>query len=143
MSTDLPATVSDIMTTDVVSVEESDSLMNLLESLEALRFRHLPVTDDNHLIGLLTERDLLRITSSSLLPHRARQDRALLGRFHVRDVMVRDVVTVSPDTSVATAGQLLLDKRLGCLPVVNASNELVGIVTSTDFVAALVGHQTP
>jgi CBS domain-containing protein len=140
MSTDLPTTVSEIMTADVVSVEETDSLMNLLESLQALRFRHLPVTDDNRLIGLLSERDLLRITSSSLLPHRAEQDRELLGRFHVRDVMVRDVVTVSPDTSVATAGQLLLDQRLGCLPVVNASNELVGIVTSTDFVAILVGH---
>lgn len=137
MSIDLPTTVSEIMTTDVVSVEETDSVMNLLESLQALRFRHLPVTDDSRLIGLLTERDLLRVASSSLLPHRAQQDQALLDRFRVRDVMVRDVVTVSPDASVAAAGKLMLDKHIGCLPVVNASNDLVGIVTSSDFVAAL------
>jgi CBS domain-containing protein len=49
--------------------------------------------------------------------------------------MVRDVVSVSPETPVAAAGKLLLDKRLGCLPVVNSANELVGIVTSSDFVS--------
>jgi CBS domain-containing protein len=137
MSLELPSTVSQMMTTDVVSVEETDLLSNLLESLQVLRFRHLPVTDGNRLIGLLTERDLLRLSTSNLLPHRAQQDEALLGRFLVRDVMVRDIVTVSPETPVTAAAKLLLDRRLGCLPVVNAANELVGIVTSSDFVAAV------
>jgi CBS domain-containing protein len=137
MSIELPTTVARIMTTDVVSVEETDHLSNLLESMQALRFRHLPVTEGNRLIGLLTERDLLRLSTSNLLPHRGQQDQALFARFHVRDVMVRDVITVSPETPVTVAGKLLLDKRLGCLPVVNSANELVGIVTSSDFVAAL------
>lgn len=137
MSLEFPTTVSQMMTTDVLSVEETDLLSNLLESLQVLRFRHLPVTDGNRLIGLLTERDLLRLSASNILPHRAQQDEALLGRFRVRDVMVRDIVTVSPETPVAAAAKLLLDKRLGCLPVVNAANELVGIVTSSDFVAAV------
>jgi len=51
--------------------------------------------------------------------------------------MVRDVVTVAPETPVTLAGTLLLEKRLGCLPVVNAANELVGIVTSPDFVSTV------
>jgi len=137
MSFDLPSTVSQMMTPDVVSVEETDFLSNLLESLQALRFRHLPVTDGDRLIGLLTERDLLRLSTSNLLPHRTQQDQALFERFRVRDVMQRDVVTVTPETLVTDAGKLLLDKRLGCLPVVNVANQLVGIVTSSDFVAAL------
>jgi CBS domain-containing protein len=137
MSFELPSTVSQMMTTDVVSVEETDYLSNLLESLQALRFRHLPVTDGNRLIGLLTERDLLRLSTSNLLPHRTQQDQALFQRFRVGDVMQREVVTVSPETTVTDAGKLLLDKRLGCLPVVNATNELVGIITSSDFVAAV------
>ncbi|HTV25719.1 MAG TPA: CBS domain-containing protein [Polyangiaceae bacterium] len=137
MSFELPKSVSQIMTTDVVCVEETDHLSNLLESMQALRFRHLPVTDDGRLLGLLTERDLLRLSTSNLLPHRAQQDRALFARFRVCDVMVRDVVTVSPETPAAVAGKLLLDKRLGCLPVVTATNELVGIVTSADFVRAM------
>lgn len=130
------------MTRDVVSVEETDSLANLLTSMRALRFRHLPVTDDERLIGLLTERDLLRVSASNLLPHPSEQDRELLGRFHVRDVMVRNVMTVSPETPVATAARLLLDNRVGCLPVVDSNNALVGIVTSSDFVASLVRSQT-
>jgi CBS domain-containing protein len=137
MSFELPSTVSQMMTTDVVSVEETDYLSNLLESLQALRFRHLPVTDGNRLVGLLTERDLLRLSTSNLLPHRKQQDHALFERFRVRDVMQRDVLTVAPETPVTAAGQLLLDQQLGCLPVVNAANDLVGIVTSSDFVAVV------
>lgn len=87
MPLELPSTVSQMMTKDVVSVEETDYLSNLLESLQALRFRHLPVTDGNRLIGLLTERDLLRLSTSNLLPHRKQQDHALFERFRVRDVI--------------------------------------------------------
>lgn len=143
MSHQLPSAVSEMMTTDVVSVEESDHLSNLLESLQTLRFRHLPVTDANRLIGLLTERDLLRLSTSNLLPHRMKQDHTLFERFRVRDVMQRDVVTVTPETPVRDAGKLLLDQKLGCLPVVNAANELVGILTTSDFVAAVTKASNP
>jgi CBS domain-containing protein len=143
MKVELPETVSDIMTREVVSVEESDSLINLIEAMRALRFRHLPVTDDDRLIGLLTERDLSALATSNLLPHHAEQSRGLFERFRVRDVMVRDVITVSPDTQLVDAGRLLLSKRIGCLPVVDAQNVLVGIVTSSDFVASLVRPPTP
>jgi CBS domain-containing protein len=138
MLIEIGANVSEIMSTEVISVEETATLVNLLESMRALRFRHLPVTDDDRLIGLISERDLLGVSASSLLPHGAQQDRSLLERFRVRDVMVRDVITVTPETPITVAARLLLDKRIGCLPVVNAQQELVGIVTSTDFVACVV-----
>ena len=139
MKLEIPGTVSEIMVRDVVSVDESDSLNDLLTSLHAMRFRHLPVTDGDRLIGLLTERDLLGIATSSLWPHHGEQDRALQTRFRVRDIMVKDVTTVSPDTSVREAGKLLLQQRFGCLPVVDANNVLLGILTSSDFVR-LVAH---
>jgi CBS domain-containing protein len=137
MLIEIPSTVSDIMTREVVSVDEDDSLQNLLESMRALRFRHLPVTDDNRLIGLITERDLLRASSSDLLPHGAAQSRELFERFRVRDVMVRDVVVTHPETSIIGAAQLLREKRVGCLPVVDANNVLLGILTTSDCVGAL------
>jgi CBS-domain-containing membrane protein len=77
------------------------------------------------------------LSTSNLLPRRKQQDQALFERFRVRDVMQRDVVSVKPETPVTVAGQLLLDQQLGCLPVVNAANDLVGIVTSSDFVAVV------
>jgi CBS domain-containing protein len=137
MLIEIPAHVSDIMTREVVSVDEDDSLQNLLESMRALRFRHLPVTDSDRLIGLVTERDLLKVSSSTLLPHSSTRDRELFERFRVRDVMVRDVVVVHPETSVLGAARLLLDKRIGCLPVVDATNTLVGLVTSSDVISAV------
>jgi CBS domain-containing membrane protein len=134
MKLEIPRTVADVMTRDVVSVEESDSLTNLLASLKTLHFRHLPVTDEDRLIGLISETDLLGIASSSLLPHGAAQDRALQERFRVRDIMVRDVLTAAPDTPLREAARLLSKQRFGCLPVVDASNVLVGIITASDFV---------
>jgi CBS domain-containing protein len=133
MKLEIPSTVGEIMTRDVVTVEEDDSLLNLRESLATLRFRHLPVTDEDRLIGLLTETDLLGIASSNLLPHHAAQDRELQERFRVRDIMVRDVITVTPDTPVQQAARLLLKQRYNCLPVVDEQNILLGIVTASDF----------
>jgi CBS domain-containing protein len=137
MLIEVPASISDIMSREVVSVDEDDSLQNLLESMRALRFRHLPVTDADRLIGLVTERDLLKVSSSTLLPHSATRDRELFERFRVRDVMVRDVVVVHPDTSVLDAARLMLDKHIGCLPVIDADNTLLGVVTSSDFITAV------
>jgi CBS-domain-containing membrane protein len=144
MKLEIPSTVAEIMTRDVVTVEEADSLANLLESLKTLRFRHLPVTDEDHLIGLVTETDLLGIASSNLLPQHAAQDQALQQRLRVRDVMVRDVLTVTADTPVQQAARLLLKQRVNCLPVVDERNVLVGIVTSSDFTKLIArGRREP
>lgn len=134
MSLRIPETVGDIMTRDVVSVDEEDNLLNLLESMRVLRFRHTPVTADGRLIGLLTERDLLRLSASTLLPNREESDQFLQKRFRVRDVMIRDVTTATPTTGLRQAARALLDQRVGCLPVVDDDNVLIGIVTSSDFV---------
>jgi len=133
MKLEIPSTVAEMMTRDVVTVEEDDSLANLRESLKTLRFRHLPVTDEDRLVGLVTETDLLGMASSNLLPHHAAQDRDLQERFRVRDIMVRDVITVQPDLSVQQAARLLLKQRFNCLLVVDERNVLLGIVTSSDF----------
>jgi CBS domain-containing protein len=138
MLIEVPEKVSEIMTREVASLDENDNLSNLREAMRAMRFRHMPVTDEGRLIGLVSERDLLRISTSSLWPHQAEQDRALGERFRVRDIMVSDVLTVSPETSIEEAGRLLLRERIGCLPVVDASNMLLGIVTSSDYIRALL-----
>jgi CBS domain-containing membrane protein len=134
MLLEIPATVAEIMTREVITVEETDTLLNLLESMRALRFRHLPVTDGERLIGLLSERDLLRVSTSNLRPPGSPPTHG----FQVRDIMVRDVVSVRPEATLAAAGKLMLDKRLGCLPVVEADNTLRGILTSSDFLELVV-----
>jgi len=125
------------MTEDVCSIEENDDLSNLLQTMQVMRFRHTPVTDGNHLVGLLSERDVLRVSASSLLPHAEQQDQFVQQHFRVRDVMNRELTTVSPDTPLQEATQLLLQQRVGCLPVVDENNVLLGIVTESDLLRVL------
>jgi CBS domain-containing protein len=102
--------------------------------MRLFRFRHMPVTDEGKLVGLVSQRDLLRIAGSSLLPNAGEQTAALQRRFRVQDVMTRDVRTVGPDTPIAEAARLMHAEKLGCLPVVDTANVLRGILTEADFV---------
>ncbi len=126
--------VADVMTRDVATITEDENLANLLGTMSTMRFRHIPVVDEARLVGLLTERDVLAMSASNLLPKATEQDRFLKERFRVRDVMVTDLITARAETPLADAARLMLDKRLGCLPVVDGANVLVGILTQSDFV---------
>ena len=126
--------ISEIMTADVVFLQESDSLAQLEEVMKAFRFRHMPVVDDGRLVGIVTLKDVLRTSASTLLPNRSDQNEYVIGHFVVRDIMTKDVATVRPDTRIADAGRLMRQKSLGCLPVTEADGTIVGIVTEADFV---------
>ena len=130
----IPETVAQIMSRDVLTLSEDQDLTHLETTMRLFRFRHMPVTDDGKLVGLVSQRDLLRIAGSSLLPNAGEQTVALQRRFHVQDVMTRDVRTVRPDTPLAEAARLMHAEKLGCLPVVDAANVLRGILTEADFV---------
>jgi CBS domain-containing protein len=129
-----PTRARDLMTRDVITLEEDEHLEHLDDSMRVLRFRHMPVTDGRKLIGLLSERDLLRAGGSSLLPHKRRQDHFVASHFRVADIMTRDVETVAPDAALADVAATMIAKKLGCMPVVEADGTLVGILTEADFV---------
>jgi CBS domain-containing membrane protein len=131
---DSPKFASDIMTKDVVSLEESETLEFVEESMRALRFRHMPVMDRGRLVGLISHRDVLRFSASSLLPNATEQTHYLAKKFLVRDVMTRNVATVNPDTPLLEVASRMKKGKLGCLPVVDSENSLVGIITEADFV---------
>lgn len=127
--------VADIMTEHVVTVSEEDSLELVTENLDRFRFRHLPVVDGRLVVGVITERDLLRfaVSTSERGPAAAAKAADLERRTFVAQVMTRNPVTVPPDTSVSEAAALMVDGRFDCLPVVNPAGELLGIVTAHDL----------
>ncbi len=129
-----PVLVSEIMTPKVMTVFEEDNLLNIEEGMTHFKFRHLPVVDGKKLVGLVTQRDLLRIAASALEPNAEQKNAKMKERLFVRDVMQRDVVTVLPDTPILDAGRLLWNNKMSCLPVVNEARELLGIVTEADYV---------
>jgi len=133
-----PKLVREIMTREVVTLYEEDNLTGVEEGMQRFKFRHLPVIDEGRIVGLITQRDLLRVAASSLEPGGAHKTQLLQQGVFARDVMKRDVITVAEDTTLAEAGELLWQQKLGCLPVVDADKKLVGIVTEADFVKLAV-----
>lgn len=116
--------VQDFMTRKVLSLEEHDDL-TLAQNLMAFgRFRHLPVTRSGALIGLVSQRDLARAQA-------VRDD---LLTLRTLDVMIREVQTVSPQTRLRDALELMLRHKYGCVPVVDDDGVLVGILTEADGV---------
>lgn len=131
--------VRDIMSTDVMTLRPEDNLLAIREAMEALHIRHVPVVDDDKLVGLITHRDILRLTIADADPSRlsgTRLEEAQANTF-VQEVMTTKIVTIPPETTVAKAAEMLVKHHFGCLPVVDASGKLVGIVTEHDLLKFL------
>lgn len=129
-----PRVAADIMSRDLVTLEETQNLRFLPEVMKVFRFRHMPVVDGKRLVGLVTERDVLRVSASSLLPTAREQTDYLARSFVVRDMMTRQVHCVHPDTPLADVASVMRRQKIGCVPVVEGENTLVGIITEADFV---------
>lgn len=119
--------VGDLMSRDLVTVSETEPLRAVEELLRHHQIRHLPVVRGHRLVGLVTHRDFLTALE---------QDRARRGGDPpwVSDFMTAQLVTVSADTPAQEAITLLLDRKIGCLPVVDARGCLMGLLTESDLV---------
>ncbi len=126
------------MTENPLTLGIGDSLAAAHDLMEARHVRHIPILDeDGALVGLLTERDLLRAAGPALgdLPIGARYQ--MLSEMPIEDVMVHDPETIAPDDDLVSAAQTLLENKFGCLPVVEDS-AVAGILTESDFVRFFV-----
>jgi CBS domain-containing protein len=123
--------VRDLMEKDVTTLKASDDLGLAEDIMELGRIRHLPVLSKEKLVGIVSQRDLLRAAVSSVLGMHRSTERGWLQKIPVRDVMSKKVVTIVPGASVREATELMLKKRIGCLPVVE-NERLVGLLSETD-----------
>jgi CBS domain-containing protein len=133
MTWESPRLVRHIMTRNLVVLHEEDNLAIAEDGIKTFSRRHLPVVEGEKLVGLLTERDLLRASVSMFDDDFALRDDNLKKYFFVRELMTTNVVTVQPDTTLLDAIQTMKEKKIGCLPVVSPDGRLVGIVTQSDF----------
>lgn len=124
--------VKDIMVKEVATLDVNDELSLANDIMRLGRIRHLPVVDGARLVGILSERDLFRSSLAQALGYGTKTTRDLMKNIRIKDIMVGDVITVTPETDLAQAVKLMLEKKIGCLPVVE-DDQLAGLVTETDI----------
>ena len=126
--------VRDVMSHDVHTVKRNDKLAIADALMKQERVRHLPVLDeDGKVCAVVSQRDLFRGALLRALGYGSRAEELMLKQVAVKEAMSAEIQTTAPDTPVADAARLMIERKIGCLPVIE-NGRLVGIVTETDFV---------
>jgi len=124
--------VRDVMTTNVVTVPSSTSIYDARNIMKAHKFRRLPVVDKGKLIGLVTEASLNEVSPSKATSLSIWELNYLLAKTTLKDVMIKNIVSVTPDMTVEEAIVIAQTNKVGSLPVVE-DGKVVGIVTTNDL----------
>ena len=124
-------TVKEVMVKEIATLDVNDELSLANDIMRLGRIRHLPVVDGGRLAGIISERDLFRSSLAQALGYGGQASRDLMKTLRIKDIMVKTVTTISPDAKLCEAVRLMMDKKIGCLPVVEGDH-LVGLITETD-----------
>jgi CBS domain-containing protein len=127
--------VRDLMSKGVATLEQNDTLTTADQVMRLGRIRHMPVVDgEGQLVGVVSQRDLFRSALMRALGYGSRVEDRVLEALRVKDAMTTDVATASPELPLREAAQLMMQRKIGCL-VVLEEGEPIGILTEGDFVA--------
>jgi acetoin utilization protein AcuB len=130
--------VSDWMTPNPVTIDASATIVEAIHLLKEKNFRRLPVMRNGKLVGIVTERMLLTFTPGKSTSLDTWELHYLLARTPVTEAMNPKPNTVTADTDLVDAAQLIHDRKLNGITVVNEHQELVGILTTTNALEALI-----
>ncbi len=128
--------VIDIMTTDPASIEPSNTVREAEEMMHEENIRQLPVIKDKELIGIITDRDIRSCLGSDSFNTLEEQEKARITE--VAAVMSNKPIFLSPDDDLRDAVELLIEEKVGGIPVVDEKEGLVGIVTYVDALRCLL-----
>lgn len=129
--------VRNYMISPVTAAPDTTSLLDAVLLMRRSGIRHLPVVDGERLVGIITDRDLNRLAPSMLGKPSPREYNEVFENTPLSKVMIRNPITVTPDSRILDAVAILHHKKLGCLPVVE-NGRLVGIITVTDMLGLLL-----
>ena len=128
--------VRDVMSQNPKTLGRNDQLSLADDVMRAERIRHLPVLDeDGKLCGIVSQRDMFRGALAQALGYGTAGQGKVLAMLRVKEVMTTEVITIPPDAALAEAARTMLERKIGCLPVLDGGRRLVGILTESDFVA--------
>jgi len=129
--------IGDLMKTRLETVRDSDTLSAAIRTLREKRIKHLPVLNAaGRLVGVVTDRDLKRANASDVGTLEIHDLLYLLEKVKVRQIMTRNPLVARPEAGVGAAARIMVDRGIGCLPVVK-DKKLLGMVTTTDLLRRL------
>ena len=131
-------TVRDIMQTKIVTISASDTLSTVEDIMTLGHVRHMPVVRGGRLVGVVSERDLLRISLSHLNEFGKDHRRAFLHAVEIELVMSAPPIVIGPGATVKEAARMMAERKIGCLPVLE-DEKFVGLVTETDVLRHFAG----
>lgn len=130
--------VRDIMTSPAVVVTPDTTLPAANALMKERRIRHLPVVENGRLIGIVSRGDLREASISASINADQYELHFMLNRLTVGKLMTRKVFTTTPDAPIVHAAEVMTDNKIAGLPVVDAENAVIGIVTESDLLKMLV-----
>ena len=131
-------TVDEFMTTEPCTLRETDTINDARQIMTEKHIRHIPITDsENHVLGLVTQRDVLAATAPVLSLSTRSDAVAAEPDIRLSEIMIRNVSVIHQSESLRRAALHLQAHKYGCLPVVS-DDRLVGIVTDSDFIAIAI-----
>jgi len=126
------------MSKEVVTIDVNDSMVDATRKLRDHRISSLPVTKKGELVGILTDRDLKKASASDATTLEIHELLYLISNIKVKDLMTRGPFTVPPDYTIGETAELLLEKQISGVPVVDPHGDVVGVITKTDIFRALI-----
>lgn len=132
--------IKEWITKEVVTIAPEASVKQAFLLMKSLGIRHLPVVREGELVGIVTDRDLRRPKLADVFRSWDEVYR-INDEIQVEDIMTAPVLTARPDDRVDDAARVMVEKRIGALPVVDRAGKLVGIITESDILRAFVERE--
>jgi acetoin utilization protein AcuB len=129
--------VSEIMSKDIIALDRTDDLIRAEMLFKKHNIRHIPVVNEESIIGMLSYTDLLKISFADATNDDRDVETIVYNMYSIEQVMAKDLVCVNSETTIREVAEILAEKEFHALPVVDDST-LVGIVTTTDLIKYLL-----
>ena len=130
-------TLAQVMKAPVITVKAQDNAIDLCDLARKHQISHFPVVENDKLVGIVTDRTIREATTSPRIYQLLLDLLATVDRVRIEEIINPNVITAPPDMPLPEAAKLMLERKIGCLPVVK-DGKLIGIVTTSDVLGALV-----
>ena len=133
--------VKEYMTSPAVTISSKMGIQAALKQMHEGKFRRLPVVDEHEkLVGIVSERDLLHASPSQATSLSIWELNYLLSKVQIKEIMTKNVMVAKPEATLESAAGIMLDNKIGGLPVVDEQSRVIGIITESDIFKAFLGR---